>query len=417
MAVSRRTASSGAPTRTACTALYGCSSRQRSIVAWNRLSLPRINAAPPAASTRCAAWHQCRFTLYQMSAACTMFVVSTPADLGRRRRAVGRPFIDPAARRLLAGEMQRIGKSHVAVAGRQRDVAHARGADGCIGLGVAQRSRDCVPGNRESGEIRDGIGNPAQSGDHVPLAQQYPRQLACRQRRRVVDRQPLHRPHGSGARIADRRARKRRTRDRIPDRNGIVERAIQLVQNADHHHPALAMADQHRHHSLGFVIPGHRPRPPAAAAEASLRQASVARIPDSFLRIAHGDQEIGEGLHRHHGETALEQDDPWRGSLGEKSRDVGCPDPPAIEGANLRGQRRVERGARIPAASSARAAPASVMPAAVPRAAHRRSRPRSARRCHIRFGFHRLRIVATAQRPPADYGQDSRGKNRPVRCT
>ncbi len=62
IAASRRRTSSGIATWTACTALYGCSSRQRSIVAWNRFSLPRISeprAPAPAAPIGTSAASRC----------------------------------------------------------------------------------------------------------------------------------------------------------------------------------------------------------------------------------------------------------------------------------------------------------------------------------------------------------------------
>ena len=203
----KRSRSSGPRTRTTWTALYGCSSRQRSIAAWNRLSRPFMTWRRAARSARWASMHQCFLTLYQMSAACSRLDASA-SPAARRRRGAGRVRVDPRAGLGWVGEMLGARQPDVAVRRRQRDVAHARGAGR---RGTARRPHRLPAigsqGMHEAGELVDRVRNRAQPRQHRPLAEQHARQLAGRERRRVADFQADHRTRPRRSADRDRRAR------------------------------------------------------------------------------------------------------------------------------------------------------------------------------------------------------------------
>ena len=166
------------------------------------------DAGRAARTARCASSHQCRLTLYQMSAACVRFDVSMP--LGRRerrRRIVG---VDPRARDRVGGEMRGERQSDVAVRRRQRDVAHARGA----------RSRDNGSSSqRPPASGSPGIQKPVNSSTLSGILRSRGSIAHCPSRTRIVLPVASAAAYGSfrpttgrvcaGQRIADRRARKR----------------------------------------------------------------------------------------------------------------------------------------------------------------------------------------------------------------
>ncbi len=334
--------------------------------------------------------------------------------VGNARRGVRRIAIDPRARHRVGGQRRGLGNANVTGARAQRDVAHRRATSGDIGLGFAERARDRVPRNQEAGELVDGIGNPAQSGDHVPLPEQDPRQLARGNGRGIAHRKSLGRPSLTCQRIADRRARFRSAQHRVPYGNGVVECAVQLIQDPDGHHSALAVADQHRHHPVGFVVPRQRARPRQAVAETSLGQTAIQRIANPRRGITHRDQEFRKRLHRHRCETPLQQDDSRRGSARQPTIDVRSDEVPAIERNNVpcglfirnvrRALRRIGGICDVPRGTLGRCT------------CQCRAQQRAADDANVSHVKAPQAIIAADLRPDSDVDQDWRGKNLPVRC-
>ena len=262
---------------------------------------PAFHSAPPgliaarrALISRCASMHQCFLTLYQMSAACTMLALSMSGPSGSARlRRRGVVVVDPGARRRVArrdsacaacgcGWSRRAARRYAPARSRRRDMRSLPGG---------------VPAIR-SHSIENPVNSSTVSGiarslpQHRPLSEQKARQLAGGERGDIRNLESDHRTLEAGQRIDDGRALLRLAGQRIPHRNRLMERPVELVEHLDRQHAALAVADQHRHHAVGLVIPGQLAGELLAVGEAVARHAAVARIAQPLFRIAHRDQEF-----------------------------------------------------------------------------------------------------------------------------
>ena len=138
------------------------------------------------------------------------------------------------------------------------------------------------------------------------------------ERARVRHPQPDHRPLAAAQWIDDSEAGFGLVGKRVPDRDPVAGRAGQVLEDLDREHPALTVADQHRHHALALVMPRELPCKFPAVGEARIREAPVARVAQALGRIAHGDEKLGEGLHRHERHAAVEIDDARRRCKDER---------------------------------------------------------------------------------------------------
>jgi hypothetical protein len=111
--------------------------------------------------------------------------------------------------------------------------------------------------------------------------------------------------------------------------------AGQVLQRLQHAHSALAVADQHRHQAVAFVVPGDAAGDLAAVHVAAGREAAVARSAQRVGRITHRDQEARERRHRHRRQASVQQHDARRRRAGEHLdhlEHVGRAQPGGVEG-------------------------------------------------------------------------------------
>src|SRR5438128_528898 len=230
--------------------------------------------------------------------------------------------VDPRPRAGIQGQVFGQRNPDVTGPGRKPYVAHYGRSGRPIRFGSRKIASDRIPRDRKTGEFLDAVRNLAQPRKHRPLAKQKPRQFAGRHRRSVRKLEPDHRTFEAGHWIDDRGALLRFVRVWIPYPNTAVEVAGELMQYFDNHHATLAVADQDRPHAFRFVVPGELSCQLLAVAEAAIAKRPIPGVADTLLGVAHGDQELGEILHRHHRETALQGNDSGCGCAREQLFDV-----------------------------------------------------------------------------------------------
>ena len=175
-----RAASSGRSMRTTCTAVYGWSSRQRSIVAWNRLRRPFTRLA-------------CCATASRSGLAAPVLLHAVPdvggvhevgrVDAGRERALpvrAGHVGLDPVARDRVAREMLVCGSPMCVYAAGS--VTLRTGAEPVARTARRRRNgpRSGSHSNANPVNSLDAVGDLAQIGNHRPLSEQDAHQLAGR---------------------------------------------------------------------------------------------------------------------------------------------------------------------------------------------------------------------------------------------